>query len=116
MWACRYRVDAGGLASFLSPQLYEEFIRPYDEQIYQAFPTVFCICTQLATFLDAYLESGLLAVEMHIDERPQCRELYSLHMKVLAKKPLLIWGDLSKEDLDWVFHKLPPAGLAVCKL
>lgn len=105
-------------ASFLSPQLYEEFIRPYDEQIYQAFPN--CILHLHSTGyipLDAYLESGLLAVEMHIDEGgPSAEELYSLHMKVLAKKPLLIWGDLSKEDLDWVFHKLPPAGLAVCKV
>jgi hypothetical protein len=26
---------------------------------------------------------------------------------------LLIWGDISEKDLDWIFSKLPPQGLAV---
>jgi len=32
----------------------------------------------------------------------------------LASVPAnIIWGNLSEHDLDWLFRKLPPAGLAI---
>jgi hypothetical protein len=31
----------------------------------------------------------------------------------MAQKPLVIWGNLSERDLDWLFTKLPAAWLAV---
>ncbi len=28
-------------------------------------------------------------------------------------RPLIIWGDIPTADLDWLFAKLPPQGLAI---
>ena len=104
--------------SFLSPQLYEAFIRPFDQRIIRAFPgSILHLHSTGYIPLESYLELGLLALEIHVDEGgPSAQELYPIHMKVLEKKPLLIWGDLSEEDLDWVFNELPSAGLAVCQV
>jgi hypothetical protein len=53
-------------------------------------------------------------MELHIDTGgPSAEALYETHKKILAKKPLLIWGDIPEKDLDWIFSKLPPQGLAV---
>ncbi len=119
MWAPRgtiwHQEDASAL---LSPALYERFIRPYDEQIIQAFSG--CIMHQHSVGyvpVEAYLETDLIALEMHIDQGgPSAEDLYPVHTKILCKKPLLIWGDLTEDDLDWVFSELPPCGLAVCKV
>jgi len=40
-------------------------------------------------------------------------QLFDVHRKILARKPLLIWGDLPEQDLDWIFSNLPAQGLAV---
>ena len=63
---------------------------------------------------DFYLKMPFLALELHIDEGgPSAEALYTTHLKILAQKPLIIWGNISGRDLDWIFKKLPSAGLAV---
>ena len=57
--------------------------------------------TKLAMFAQAGLLCGIAGL------------LYPVHKQILEKKPLLIWGNLSKEELDWIFDKLPCQGLAV---
>jgi hypothetical protein len=102
-------------SALLSPALYNEFIKPFDEKIVKSFagnimhqhPTGY-----LPT--DKYIEMGMTALELHVDEGGLSAEsLYPIHMKILEKTPLLIWGKLSKQDLDWIFSKLPSEGLAI---
>lgn len=102
-------------AALMSPALYDEFIRPWDERIVKSFPG--CIIHQHPTGfypVDDYLEMGMLALELHIDQGgPGAEQLYEIHRKILSKKPLIIWGDIPGRDLEWIFEKLPPQGLAV---
>ena len=102
-------------AALLSPTLYEEFIREPDERIASAFAG--CIMHQHPTKFvptDVYLGMPFLALELHIDEGgPRAERLHAAHGEILKRKPLIIWGNLSDRDLDWIFHKLPAAGLAV---
>lgn len=102
-------------AALLSPKLFGQFIEPCDRAIANAFSS--CIMHQHSTGyvpVDAYLTMHFTALEMHIDEGgPAAEELYKTHLKILGKTPLIIWGHIPKQDLDWIFQKLPPEGLAV---
>jgi hypothetical protein len=102
-------------AALLSPMLYDEFIREHDDRIARAFDG--CIMHQHPTKFvptDFYLQMPFLALELHIDEGgPSAEALYPTHLKILAQKPLVIWGNIPERDLDWIFKKLPPTGLAV---
>jgi len=105
-------------AALLSPDLYDEFIRPCDERMVQAFPHVIMHLHSTGYIpLDAYLDMGFAAIELHIDEGGRsAEELYETHMKILDRSPLLIWGDMTDADMDWIFTKLPAQGLAVNKV
>jgi hypothetical protein len=101
--------------ALLSPALYQEFIYPADCRIARGFehtlmhlhPSRFIPSGQLAA-------TNLSAIELHIDhEGPRAESLERHYRTVLASKPLLIWGDLAEADLDFIFSRLPPAGLAV---
>ncbi len=102
-------------AALLSPPLYEEFIREHDERIAESFAG--CIMHQHPTrFVPtaSYLEMPFTALELHVDEGgPRAAALRETHLRILARKPLLIWGRLSRVDLDCIFSRLPAAGLAV---
>jgi hypothetical protein len=63
---------------------------------------------------DFYLKMNFAALELHVDQGgPSAEALYDTHRKIMATTPLLIWGNLSHNDMDWIFGKLPPHGLAV---
>jgi len=102
-------------AALLSPALYDQFIRQHDERIVAAFDHV--IMHQHPTRFvptDFYLKMNFTALELHVDQGgPSAEALYGTHLKIMAKTPLLIWGNLTSNDLDWIFSKLPPKGLAV---
>ncbi len=103
-------------AALLSPELYDQFIRPYDERIVAALDG--CIMHQHPTRFvptDFYLEMNFTALELHVDQSgPRAEDLYATHIKILERgMPLLIWGHLSDADLDWIFSRLPAPGLAV---
>jgi hypothetical protein len=102
-------------AALLSPRLYAEFIEPCDRRIVAAFDHV--VIHQHSTgFVPTgkYLAMGMSVLELHIDTGgPSAEALYQRHLEILAQKPLLIWGDISDTDLDWIFAKLPARGLAV---
>jgi len=102
-------------AALLSPELYAEFIEPCDRRIVAAFPHV--VMHQHSTGFvptDRYLDMGMSALELHIDcGGPSAEALYERHMAILEQRPLIIWGDLPRADLDWLFAKLPPQGLAI---
>ncbi len=102
-------------AALLSPRMYEEFILPADRAIAAAFPksivhlhpTRFIPVKQL-------LDTAVTAFELHIDrDGPRAEALLSHYERILASRPLYIWGDLTREDLDFIFSRLPRRGLAV---
>ncbi len=102
-------------AALLSPRLYDQFIREHDLRIAQAFDG--CIMHQHPTRFvptDFYLDMPFLALELHVDTGgPNAEQLHAAHVKIMERKPLLIWGNLSEKDLDWIFSRLPAQGLAV---
>ena len=102
-------------AALLSPNLYKEFIQPCDQRIVEAFGG--CIMhMHPGGYLPyrEYLGMNFLALELHVDEGgPRARDLFDIHQEILQRKPLLIWGGLQEEDMDWIFSQLPPQGLAV---
>jgi hypothetical protein len=101
--------------ALLSPELFDTFIRPCDEKIVAAFNG--CIIHQHpGGYMPSktYMDMGVTALEIHVDDGGQrAEDLYERHMEVLSRKPLLIWGKLTDEDLDYIFEKLPDRGLAV---
>jgi hypothetical protein len=102
-------------AALLSPRLYDAFIRECDERIVAAFDG--CIMHQHPTKFvptDFYRQMPFKALELHIDKGgPTAQELHARYLRILDRMPLLIWGQLSPADLDWIFERLPGAGLAV---
>ncbi len=100
----------------LSPDLYDEFIRPRVERIFAAFRHNIMHFHSTGGYLPVAPVLGMkpTAVELHRDSGgPSAQELFPRHREILAAAPLLIWGALDRDDLDWVFTKLPPEGLAV---
>jgi hypothetical protein len=101
--------------ALLSPALYQEFILPADRRIARAFentiihlhPTRFIPSRQLVA-------TDLTAIELHIDhDGPRAEALEEHYRTILAAKPLLIWGDLTEADIEFVLTRLPRRGLAV---
>jgi hypothetical protein len=102
-------------AVMLSPDLYRAHIREWNQRIVDSLPSNI-LHTHSVGFipLDDYLQMGFIAIEMHIDQAgPSAEELYPVHRRILEQHPLIIWGELSEKDLDWIFSRLPPQGLAV---
>ena len=102
-------------AALLSPALYEEFIYPaacrlagaFEHTVIHLHPTRFILTSHL-------VRSGIDVIELHIDhDGPRAESLLGHYMTILPVKPLLIWGDLSDEDLEFVLTRLPHQGLAV---
>jgi hypothetical protein len=102
-------------AALLSPDLYTEFIDPCDRRIVAAFDHV--VIHQHSTGFvptDNYLDMGMGTLELHIDTGgPSAEALFPRHLEILGRKPMIIWGDIPEQDLDWIFAKLPPRGLAI---
>jgi len=102
-------------AALLSPDLFDSFIREYDEKIVAAFDG--CIMHQHSNGYfpyEFYVDMDFTALELHIDQGgPTAESLEGVYQKIMAKKPLIIWGEILEKDMDWIFSKLPPEGLAV---
>ncbi|MFH0921764.1 MAG: hypothetical protein V1913_15555 [Fibrobacterota bacterium] len=102
-------------SALLSPDLYERFIFPCDQRIARAFEHS-VIHLHPARFMpvDFLLESDINVIEIHVDKGgPSARQLFDTHLKVLARKPLMVWGDLTADDFDFIMGHLPPKGLLV---
>lgn len=103
-------------ASLLSPELYQEFIKQADQEISHSFGG--CIMHQHPGGYmpyPHYLEMGFDALELHVDEGgPSALELSPVYNQIQGKKPLIVWGQLSAAELDYLFRERPPEGLAVC--
>ena len=102
-------------AALLSPELYDTFIRKWDEMIVNAFDG--CIMHQHSNGYfpyEQYLKMNFTALELHIDNGgPSAESLLPVYNKIMQEKPLIIWGEIPANDLDWIFENLPPRGLAI---
>jgi hypothetical protein len=101
-------------AALLSPRMYEEFILPADRALAAAFPrTIVHLHPTRFIPVKQLLGASVSAVELHIDrDGPRAESLWPHYDRILASRPLYIWGDLTREDLDFVFSRLPRRGLA----
>jgi len=102
-------------AALLSPSLFEEFVLPYDRRIAEAFDYCF-FHMHPARYIphQPLLDSDLAVLELHIDAGgPSARDLLPVYREILAHKPLLVWGDISEDDLDVFLNELGPQGLAL---
>jgi 5-methyltetrahydrofolate--homocysteine methyltransferase len=102
-------------SALLSPGLFEEYIVPSIARIADAFDTVMMHLHPAGYIpVDALIRTNLAAIELHIDKGgPSARELLPWYRTIQAEKPLVIWGDLSREDLLFVRDHLDPRALAV---
>ncbi len=102
-------------AALLSPDMYDAFIRKWDEKIVGAFEG--CIMHQHSNGYfpyEFYVDMNFTALELHIDSGgPTAESLAPVYKKIMEKKPLIIWGEIPETDLDWIFNHLPSEGLAV---
>ncbi len=101
--------------ALLSPRLYEEFIYPADCRIAAAVEhTVMHLHPSRVIPSKQLVRTQLAAIELHVDhDGPRAAALEPHYRTILAEKPLLIWGDLTADDLQFVFTQLPRQGLAV---
>jgi hypothetical protein len=102
-------------AALLSRALYEELVHPCVCRITEAFDnTVIHLHPSQFMPVDQLLNSKMGVIEMHIDKGgPTAEQLYEAHKKILSQKPLIIWGDLTEKDLEFVLSHLPYRGLAI---
>jgi len=101
--------------TLLSPELYRNSIETHLNRIAAAFRHSM-IHLHPVGFLpwDSYINAGMLALELHIDEGgPSAFELHATHSGILARKPLIVWGKYTLDQLGDMFARLPPGGLAV---
>jgi len=102
-------------AALISPELFERFVLPglsaivehYDSSIIHLHPSGFIP-------VDSLVETGLTAIELHIDYGgPRAEELYPCYRRIQSRKPLIIWGDMTREDLELIARRLDLQGLAL---
>lgn len=102
-------------AALMSPQLFGEIIVPAIHQLAEAFDTTVIHLHPSAYIpVDHLVEIPLSAIELHIDfGGPRAEELLPYYEKILEHKPLIIWGDLSSEDIDFIARRLDRRALAL---
>ena len=102
-------------SALLSPSLYEEFIFPHVCKIAEAFDNI-VMHLHPSQFMpvDYLLKSRINVIELHIDQGgPSARDLYEYHKNIIADRPLIIWGDLTEDDLEFILTNLPYKGLVL---
>ena len=116
MWlpgkGCFLQEDA---AALLSPELFDRFILSGIERIVSRFDTTI-IHLHPSSFIpvDQLVDTDLAAIELHIDLGGRAAsELLPVYHKIQSRKPLVIWGDLTDDDVAFVADNLDPTSLAV---
>lgn len=102
-------------SALMSPQLFGEFIYPAIVEMAGAFDTS-VIHLHPSTYIpvEFLVDSPLSAIELHIDVGgPRAEELYPHYRQIQNRKPLIIWGDLTSEDLQFIARRLDRRSLAV---
>jgi len=107
-----YQEDA---AALLSPALYEQCIFESTRRIADSFPhSVIHLHPSSFVPIEYLMKTPLSAIELHRDTGGAgIEELFGYHRTVLAKKPLILWGNLSENEFESILTRLPHRGLAV---
>ena len=108
----RIQEDATAL---YSPELYRKFLQPIDRKIASKFSNSFIHLHSTSMFLlEAFLEiDEIKCYEINNDEGgPEIKEMIPYFKMVQkAKKPLIIRGAFTKEDIKLLMDSLKPQGL-----
>lgn len=102
-------------SALMSPKLFVEFVYPSLVEMAGAFDTSI-IHLHPGSYIPVELLVGspLTAIELHIDfGGPRAVDLYPYYRRIQARKPLIIWGDLTAEDLDFIARRLDRRSLAL---
>jgi hypothetical protein len=102
----------------LSPDVYRQAVLPHDRKIMQAFD--FCLVDlhsagNLRLYEILAAEADLDAISVTLDRQsgaPGIIELSQIFKNILESKSLLVYGDVTRDELD-VLLKLPPRGLCL---
>jgi hypothetical protein len=117
LWAPRWTVMTQQDAAFsFTPQKYRELLLPADKMVIQSFDyTVMHLHSiSLHTLDDLLAIDELACIQIVLDPMgPSIDSLLPTFAKVLERKPLVIFGDLSDQALDLLLNTLPPSGLCV---
>jgi hypothetical protein len=102
-------------AALMSPELFGRFIAPAIQEMAGSFhSSVIHLHPSAYIPVEHLVQTPLSAIELHIDfGGPRAEELYPTYRKILEHKPLIIWGDLTAEDLDFIARKLDRQALAL---
>jgi hypothetical protein len=102
-------------SALMSPRLFADFIAPAIHEIAGAFD-ISVIHLHPGSYIpvEHLVETPLSAIELHIDfGGPRAEELFPFYRRIQQRKPLIIWGDLVPEDLDFISRKLDRRALAL---
>lgn len=103
------------LSAILSPTLYREIIKPFDDRICEAYPTnMMHLHSSSFHLLDDLLAiHALKAVEINKDiGGPSIRDMMPIFRRILDHSlRLVIWGALDQDDLDFVCQAFPSQGI-----
>ena len=104
------------LSAILSPSLYRQFfldsarliLAGHDHTAVHLHPSSFFILDELLTL------ENLKAIQVNKDiSGPGVREMLPVLAKIMQTRGLILWGDLTIEDLELVKQNLPCRGLAL---
>ena len=104
-------------AVLLSPRLYRDFFLPYDSRVFHAFDfVVMHVHSGCLHIIDALLSAPeLSAIQVSIDfpGGPLLSEILPTLREIQGRKPLIVTGPATDEEIDLVRASLPPAGVAL---
>ena len=116
VWAPGRTVEFNEDPSFMfSPRLHRKFIMPSHRELIRHLECLFIHLhsTQLHT-LDALLElDGLPAIELTPDYGASIPDLIPEMVRIQARKPLIVHGLFSAEEMRMIIERVPPEGLCV---
>ncbi len=104
------------LSALLSPALFRQMLRPCGEYICRDYDyTAIHLHPSSFFIVDELLEmKQLKVIEINKDiGGPSIEEMMGLCKKIVARKNIIIWGDLDEEDLECIQNQLPPRGVYI---
>jgi hypothetical protein len=107
-------------AEILSPRMYREFVVPCNEQIASAFDGVIMhrhagpminTLGRLEALLDV---EALGAVQVTRDiNSPPLERLIEIYALIQTRKPVLVWGGFTQDEIATILDRLMPQGLCI---
>ncbi|MHB1134491.1 MAG: uroporphyrinogen decarboxylase/cobalamine-independent methonine synthase family protein [Chloroflexota bacterium] len=106
------------MSALLSAKMYKERVVPFEEKVSRPFQySVIHLHSGFLHTVDALLEVELPgAIEFALDTGStpvSTRDLVAVARKVLARKPLIIEGNMTAADCEYLVANLPARGLAL---